>query len=134
MAPPRRPGIRLRIRKTAFTRKVKKRIEANMEGIGRLLVSQLAAAVSTPFPPASRVGESPHRRSGDLKGSFKFLVKTGIITVSLRVFTDNPYAARLEFGFIGTDRLGRNINQGPRPYWRPVIARSRIGVMVAKDP
>lgn len=134
MAPPRKPGLRLRINKRAFTRKVKKRIEANMEGIGRLLVAQLAAAVSTPFPPASRVGESPHRRSGDLQGSFKFLVKVGLITVSLRVFTDNVYAARLEFGFIGTDRLGRNINQGPRPYWRPVIAKSRIGTFVAKDP
>ena len=87
-----------------------------------------------PYPPASRVGESPHRRTGDLKGSFKFIVKTGIISVSLRVFTKIPYAARLEFGFIGVDSLGRNINQGPRPYWRPVLAGSRIGVFVAKDP
>lgn len=105
-----------------------------MEGLGRLLVANLRSAVSTPFPPASRVGESPHKRSGDLQGSFKFVVKTGIISVALRVFTDNPYAARLEFGFIGTDSLGRNINQGPRPYWRPVIAKSRIGVAVAQDP
>jgi hypothetical protein len=134
MASPRKPGLRLKINKVAFTRKVKKRIEDNMDGIGALLVQQLAQAVSVPYPPASRVGESPHRRTGELQKSFKWIVKVGAVTVSLRVFTDNVYAARLEFGFIGTDSLGRNINQGPRPYWRPVLAKSRIGTFVAKDP
>ena len=134
MAPRRKPGLRLKLNKVALTRRVKKRIKFNMEGIGRLLVANLAQAVSTPYPPASRVGEMPHRRTGDLQKSFKWVVKVGAIFIGLRVFTDNVYAARLEFGFIGTDSLGRNINQGPRPYWRPVIAKTPIGTFVAKDP
>ncbi len=127
-------GLRLELNQIAFTKKVKQRIVFNLGTVGRKIVQDLQAAVSTPYPPASMVGEKPHRRSGDLQKSFKFLVKEGRITVSLRIFTNNPYARRLEFGFVGVDRLGRNINQGPRPYWRPVISRSAIGPGVARDP
>jgi len=129
-----RPKLELKIRKMAFTRKVKKRIEFNMKTLAQFIIADLQSVLSTPYPPASRVGESPHRRSGTLKGGFQFRVKTGLLSVSLRIFTNVPYSRRLEFGFVGTDRLGRNINQGPRPYWRPVLSRAPIGVGVAKDP
>lgn len=129
-----RSKLELKIRKTAFTRKVKKRIAFNMMTLARFIISDLERIVSTPYPPASRVGESPHKRTGTLQRGFKFKIKTGLIGVSLRIFTDVPYSRRLEFGFVGTDRLGRNINQGPRPYWRKAIARAPIGVGIAKDP
>ena len=32
-----------------------------------------------------------------------------------------PQTRRLEFGFIGADKLGRAYNQAPRPHWRPVF-------------
>ncbi len=32
-----------------------------------------------------------------------------------------PYSARLEFGFVGTDSLGRVYNQAARPYIRPAF-------------
>ncbi len=32
---------------------------------------------------------------------------------------DPPYARRIEFGFMGTDRLGRVYHQAPQPYMRP---------------
>ncbi len=32
-----------------------------------------------------------------------------------------PYSARLEFGFVGADSLGRVYHQGPRPYMRPAF-------------
>lgn len=32
-----------------------------------------------------------------------------------------PYSARLEFGFVGTDSLGRVYNQAARPYMRPAF-------------
>jgi HK97 gp10 family phage protein len=32
-----------------------------------------------------------------------------------------PYGARLEYGFVGTDSLGRHYNQGPHPYMRPAF-------------
>lgn len=36
-------------------------------------------------------------------------------------YTDTPYAARLEFGFVGVDSLGRHYNQPPYPSWRPAL-------------
>jgi HK97 gp10 family phage protein len=32
-----------------------------------------------------------------------------------------PYGARVEFGFVGVDSLGRHYNQGPQPYMRPAF-------------
>jgi hypothetical protein len=32
-----------------------------------------------------------------------------------------PYARRIEFGFVGTDSLGRHYHQAPEPYMRPAF-------------
>ena len=37
------------------------------------------------------------------------------------VYTDAPQAARREFGFVGTDSLGRHYHQGAFPHWRPAM-------------
>lgn len=131
--------LELRINQRAFTDKVKKQVEFNLGTVGAFLVNRLQARVGVPFPPASVVGESPHRRkglSGGLQGSFKFVVRRRLAGITLTVFTNQVYAMRLEFGFVGVDRAGRNINQGPRPYFRPVMAENKrqIGVGVARDP
>ena len=34
---------------------------------------------------------------------------------------DPPYARRIEYGFMGTDSLGRTYHQEPRPYMRPAF-------------
>lgn len=34
-----------------------------------------------------------------------------------------PYAARIEFGFTGADRLGRVYNQAAQPYMRPALQK-----------
>lgn len=34
---------------------------------------------------------------------------------------DTPYARRIEFGFVGTDSLGRRYNQAAHPYMRPAF-------------
>ena len=34
---------------------------------------------------------------------------------------DTPYAHRLEYGFVGTDSLGRHYNQAAQPYMRPAF-------------
>ena len=132
-------GLRINIKERAFTEKVKRRVEINLATVGAFLVNRLQAQVAIPFPPASRVGESPHRRKGldgGLQGSFKFIVRRRPLGVTLTVFTNQVYALRLEFGFVGVDRRGRNINQGPRPYWRVVMSENTrtIGVGVARDP
>lgn len=41
---------------------------------------------------------------------------------TIRVYSKHPAAHRLEYGFVGTDSLGRTYNQAPRPHWRPATA------------
>ena len=41
---------------------------------------------------------------------------------AVKVVTNAPQAARLEFGFVGSDSLGRYYQQAPQPHWRPAIA------------
>ena len=41
--------------------------------------------------------------------------------LSVTVGTDLPYAARMEYGFVGRDSLGRRYNQPARPYLRPAL-------------
>lgn len=36
-----------------------------------------------------------------------------------------PYAARIEYGFAGRDRLGRVYNQAAKPYLRPAMEETR---------
>lgn len=45
-----------------------------------------------------------------------------------------PYGARLEYGFVGTDSLGRHYNQGPQPYMRPAFeAKQAEALQEMKD-
>ena len=41
--------------------------------------------------------------------------------IAVRIGTNVIYAARLEFGYTGPDRLGRTFSQRPRPYLRPAF-------------
>lgn len=41
------------------------------------------------------------------------------------VGTDAPQAARLEFGFVGVDAIGRHYHQPPFPHWRPALQEIR---------
>jgi len=41
------------------------------------------------------------------------------------VGTDLEYARRLEYGFIGSDALGRVFNQTARPYFRPPLEQNK---------
>lgn len=70
---------------------------------------------------ASSEGEPPKLRTGELFRSITH--ETGIIGTDVvgRVGTNLEYAARLEYGFVGTDSRGRNINQGARPFLRPPL-------------
>lgn len=41
------------------------------------------------------------------------------------VLPDTPYAARIEFGFVGTDSLGRNYHNAAQPFMRPAYDAKR---------
>jgi len=47
------------------------------------------------------------------------------------VGTNLPQGPRLEYGFIGTDKLGRRYNQAPIPHFRPGLRESRDEVLEA---
>lgn len=61
--------------------------------------------------------------------------KTGTLRRSIQVIergpmdvvvgSELPYAARIEFGFAGTDSLGRVYSQAAQPYLRPAIEETR---------
>jgi len=64
--------------------------------------------------------------TGTLRRSIHVEPKTGSVKdgegrAYVLVGTDLPYARRLEFGFVGPDKLGRVYNQAPRPYFRPPL-------------
>lgn len=47
----------------------------------------------------------------------EFVMVGDVLLASVQ--TDEPYANRLEFGFIGLDSLGRSFNQPPQPHVGP---------------
>lgn len=71
-------------------------------------------------------GTPPFIRSGRLKGSIDFAMPAELST---RVGSSMPYARRLEFGFVGTDSLGRQYHDPPRPWARPSVTRAKPAML-----
>jgi hypothetical protein len=94
---------------------------------------------SLPPNPPSVAPDGPFRRLGTLGQSIQVDDrKNNGPNPFVRVGSALPYAARLEFGFIGTDRKGRRINQGARPYMRDTLAKNvrnmqKAGLRAAND-
>lgn len=61
-----------------------------------------------------------YRRSFHLETTEKTPERCTVI-----VGTDSPYGRRLEFGFVGADRLGRIYNQAARPHIRPALDENK---------
>jgi hypothetical protein len=106
-----------------------------LEGEARRLISRSNRGGDDPSAP----GEPPKRVSGQLFAAVSHAVASddsgvhGFIGV-VKGSQANAYAARLEFGYQGTDSLGRNVNQAPRPWLRPTVLRNRekIVELIAK--
>jgi len=81
----------------------------------------------------STEGNPPKAVTGTLRNSISGVAgfyRRGIVGIlGVKKGIADAYAARLEFGFKGTDSKGRRINQGPRPYLRPTIASNRRRIM-----
>lgn len=85
----------------------------------------------------SKPGEPPRTVTGLLKANITHvgaIVVDGAVRAWVGVRKRVPYAARLEFGFVGVDKLGRNVNQAPRPFLRPAVLnnRAKIVELIAK--
>lgn len=69
----------------------------------------------------SKVGDPPKRVSGALAKSIIADVRREGDKIVGVVGTRLKYARRLELGFFGSDKRGRKVNHGPRPYLRPAF-------------
>lgn len=61
----------------------------------------------------------PNAPTGDYRGSWNALPVAEATGVSWSVGTDRAQAARLEYGFVGPDSLGRVFHQDPLPHMGP---------------
>lgn len=108
------------------------RVSANIAGVGTmaavrigvvtrhwgmLLQTKVKAYASKPRtgPPGPRI------QTGDYVRSISLNMERGVDGVAAVVGTNKPQGRRLEFGFVGTDSIGRNYNQPPYPHFRPAL-------------
>ena len=80
----------------------------------------------------SAPGQPPHRVSGKEQSNVDFapaVIDGTQVHGSYGERENVAYALRNEFGFVGTDALGRNIDQAPRPAFRPVLLRNRDSIV-----
>ena len=61
-----------------------------------------------------------YRRSFQMETAEKTAERCTVV-----VGTDAPQARRLEYGFVGADKLGRVYNQAARPHIRPALDENR---------
>lgn len=120
--PETRVRLKLQVRRWRV-RRLDPVMEGNMRDAMTYFRDRVKAKVNRPYPPVSRPGEPPRRRTGNYRRSIVAVVgksQTGKSMVG-RVGSDSPYARRLEFGFVGRDSLGRFYNQKPRPHMRSTM-------------
>jgi hypothetical protein len=64
----------------------------------------------------------PNAPTGDYRGSWSVEdVDAGPVAVAKSAGTDRPQALRLEYGYVGTDSLGRTYNQPPYAHHGPAV-------------
>jgi HK97 gp10 family phage protein len=70
-------------------------------------------------------GRTPYK-TGTYRRSFHMeTVEKSSERCRVEVGTDAPQARRLEYGFVGPDKLGRVYNQAARPHIRPALDENR---------
>jgi hypothetical protein len=70
-------------------------------------------------------GRTPYK-SGTYRRSFAMeTVEKSSERCRVEVGTDAPQARRLEYGFVGADKLGRVYNQAARPHIRPALDENK---------
>lgn len=76
-------------------------------------------------------GGPPGVVTGSLRRSVTHKPNDTADEVSEKIGANMEYARRLELGFAGTDKAGRNINQGPRPSLRPAVYDHKVEILKA---
>ena len=95
----RKAGVGVRVTVTidpAFRDRLDGRAVAFLTRLGREFVAAARELLSRPYPPASKPGEPPRRRTGRLVRSLNYRVRRRPLGVSLGA--DAPYAGFLDEG------------------------------------
>lgn len=80
------------------------------------------ALVAAAQPIANTARENAPVLTGNLRRSITVEI---LGPGDVRVGSNEAYARRIEFGFLGADRLGREYHQAARPYLRPAFEQHR---------
>jgi len=73
-------------------------------------------------------GEPPKKVSARLFQSVATDKRESPVEITGVVGTNADHGRRLELGFTGTDKLGRVIDQAPRPFLRPALDTNRDAI------
>lgn len=95
-----------------------------LQGRTRDAVQQFAPLLAERIQTAASGRPGPNIVSGELYGSVQYEVE-GSEWGEATVGTSTPYARRLEYGFYGTDSLGRHYSQPPYPFFSRAVEGSQ---------
>lgn len=70
-------------------------------------------------------GRTPYKTGTYRRGFHMETVEKTSERCTVIVGNDQPQGPRLEFGFVGADKLGRIYNQAPRPHLRPALDENK---------
>ncbi|AWK09591.1 hypothetical protein DDQ41_12415 [Streptomyces spongiicola] len=73
----------------------------------------------------------PNVITGQYRASWDVKVTVAGGRANAVVFTDAPQSRRLEYGFVGVDRLGRQYRQPPYPHIEPAFRQTEPGFLEA---
>lgn len=102
--------------------KINKHCVKNLYRAAIYLQGEVQTALSG-GPSPSPEGTPPAQVSGTLMRSIKYSVDEATLTA--RVGAKGPSVRRLELGFVGSDTLGRFVNQGPRSFLRSTLQKKK---------
>lgn len=88
-------------------------LKATMHHEGMLLLMRIQANASG--------SPGPNIITGRYRSSWRIVADRVPGGARITIGTEAPQGRRLEFGFVGTDSLGRSFNQAPRPHVGPAV-------------
>jgi len=105
--------------------RVRQVVESNVREYGMHLQNQVRINASTGVhqrgqPHILGTGPGPNVATGDYRRSITLEVSAeGVDNIAADVYTNSEQGARLEYGFVGVDSLGRVFSQSPFPHFHP---------------